>query len=261
MNKLIFLGTGGASSLTRHMTSILFVTDEKNFLIDCGDGTGTVRHITRSGVKLETINDIFLTHRHADHILGISPLLFFKVMRDTSSTIRVYGPEDTMKHAKDISYNIHDLTRANSQRISFLPMKTDASVTIGKKISVSCLPVNHTHGTSLPTYAYKIDIGGTIIVFSADMLPSKEFNVFTQGADILIHEVFDVDKNRDFTRKCGHCTARDAAETAEQAHVKQLILTHFRDEPAISLQALQEETRTYFSGKVTLATDMMEVVM
>lgn len=82
MNKLIFLGTGSANNLERQMTSLCFVVGREAFLIDCGDGMGTLRQLVRAGVPLSSVKTVFLTHHHADHIIGMPHFLFVQLAQD-----------------------------------------------------------------------------------------------------------------------------------------------------------------------------------
>ena len=66
---------------------------------------------------------------------------------------------------------------------------------------------------NLGVYAYKISIGVQNIVFTGDAVPSRALTKIANGTDILIHECFGLDKNRDEIHG-GHSTARDAGELA-----------------------------------------------
>jgi len=265
MNDLIFLGTGGAESLTRQMTSLLFTTPDHKFLIDCGDGMGTVRNIVAAGVKPESVKTIFLTHHHADHIIGLTHLLFIQLIHNEKGRFSIYGPPETLKVAQDICYSTHDFTRNHRSQLTFTALESGQSISLNQHITVTSLFVRNKEKdpmvplSGMETFAYKAVIDNTSIVFSSDMRPSDEFTEFSHDADILIHECFDLDIHKQFVSQSGHSTARDGGETAANAKAKKLFLTHFRDEPIVSYESLRKEAQKYYDGDVVIAQDLLSV--
>ena len=259
MNKIIFLGTGAASSLTRQMTSILFVTDKVNFLIDCGDGMGTVRNIQKSGTDIHSVSDIFLTHKHADHINGLTHLLFIRLLYDEKAKIRVFGPKQTLKVAKELCFSTHDLVKKNSHRVVFIPIPIEKPIQLSNQVIVTAGKVKGPPNNPIVTYGYKIMINDKTIVFSSDMQPSSSFDRLAKGSDIMIHDCFGKKDVLEQARFFGHSVAKDAGEAAQKAGCKHLVLTHFKYIQGVTLQDLMNEAKLYFNGKITTAEDLMEI--
>ncbi|MBU1327174.1 MBL fold metallo-hydrolase [Patescibacteria group bacterium] len=255
MNKLIFLGTGNAAHLTRQMTSLCIDTPKGALLIDCGDGMGTVRQLVRAGVDLASVNDVFITHRHADHVIGMPHFLFLKML-DKSTSVRVWGPDQALRVVKQISFLTHDLLVMNKERIAFCVVSPWKSRVVSNGCRVTAAPVRH---ISVTTYALKVEVDGKSIVFTSDMGPNDNIERLSNGTDILIHECFGLSKGEDRFH-AGHSSAKDAGVLAQKAGVKQLILTHF---PAgvnfVEPEALASEARLYFKGEVRIAKDLMEL--
>lgn len=256
MNKLIFLGTGSAAHLTRQLTSLCFVTNNRTFLIDCGDGMGSLRNLVKAGVRVEDVNDVFITHRHADHVAGMTHYLFLKML-EKETRVRVYGPKEAVDVVKTVSLLTHDLIERNQGRIDFHAIQSGDSIKLGDTMVISAL-VKH----GLPvSYAFAVNTGKTKIIFTGDMQPNDNFESLAKGATIIIHECFGLANNEELWHKLGHSSAKDAGETATRTGAKQLILTHLPTKDFdVNPEFLKNEAQTYFSGKVTIAEDLIEVI-
>jgi ribonuclease Z len=88
---VVFLGTSASAPTARRGTASLLVRrGGDRLLFDCGEGTQ--RQLLRSSIGLVDLEQVFVTHFHADHYLGLPGMLktFSLRMRDTPLT--VYGP-------------------------------------------------------------------------------------------------------------------------------------------------------------------------
>ena len=86
----IFLGTGGSVPSARRSTaSVLISRGGDRLLFDCGEGTQ--RQMQRS-IGLTQVDEIYLTHFHADHILGLPGLLKTYDLTDRERPLAIHGP-------------------------------------------------------------------------------------------------------------------------------------------------------------------------
>lgn len=260
MDKLIFLGTGSANNLERQMTSLCFVVGREAFLIDCGDGMGTMRQLDRANIPLSSVKTVFLTHHHADHIIGMPHFLFVQLLSDPSMKLTVYGPAQTLRITRSISFTTHGYTKAHADRIAFHPMKSGETERISKEVAVTAASVKGPAGRPMSIFAYAVSIGKKKVVFTSDMRPSDNLMRLAAGADIVIHDCFTTSRDEQFAHSAGHSTAKDAGTAATIAGARQLILTHLRPSSIIGDGSeLVNEAKHYFSGPVKLAQDLMEV--
>lgn len=87
---LTFLGTGAAiPSLDRNVASLALAREGETLLFDCGEGTQ--RQMMRYGVSF-AVRDVFFTHFHADHLLGLTGLVRTLGLQDRTDPLRLYGP-------------------------------------------------------------------------------------------------------------------------------------------------------------------------
>lgn len=91
--RVTFLGTGGAVPTTRRNTSSVFLRREgERFLFDCGEGTQ--RQMMRFGTGFG-VSDIFITHLHGDHTLGLPGLLQTMDFNDREADLTIHVPDGT----------------------------------------------------------------------------------------------------------------------------------------------------------------------
>jgi ribonuclease Z len=88
---LVFLGTSGSMpTAQRAPAALLLRRGGERLLFDCGEGTQ--RQLLRSSVGLIDVREIFLTHYHADHYLGLPGMLKTFAMRGREVPVTIYGP-------------------------------------------------------------------------------------------------------------------------------------------------------------------------
>ena len=88
---LVFLGTSASAPTARRAPSALLLRrGGERLLFDCGEGTQ--RQLLRSTVGLVDLREIFLTHFHADHYLGLPGMLKTFTLRDREEPLTIYGP-------------------------------------------------------------------------------------------------------------------------------------------------------------------------
>ena len=88
---VIFLGTSASTPTPGRAPSALLVRrGGERLLFDCGEGTQ--RQLMRSTLGLPDLEEIFLTHFHADHTLGLPGMLKTFALRQRDVPLAVYGP-------------------------------------------------------------------------------------------------------------------------------------------------------------------------
>ncbi|WP_459202527.1 ribonuclease Z [Methanococcus sp. CF] len=146
--KITFFGTGAAiPTKYRAHPSIALKFDGEIFLFDCGENTQ--RQIIFTDVSPMKINNIFISHLHGDHILGIPGLLQSIAFQGRKKPLNIFGPAETAKmvenilnvgyHSIDYPINIYEISSKTPEKI----VSTD-------NYEVFSYPVVH----SVPTLAY-----------------------------------------------------------------------------------------------------------
>jgi ribonuclease BN (tRNA processing enzyme) len=203
--RILFLGTGAGSTLgsKRFKSSIYIENDDTKFLIDFGSGT----HLRIEDMSLFSLNTVFITHLHIDHVNGIfDHLVQRKLIR--LPKITVYSPpgfsELLMSYVK-VGNNIEANVIEN-----WLP-----KAKIGD-LEVYSIEACH----SIYAVSYIITDGRKKIIYSGDTLePCDDILEEAKDADIIIHECSCIDA----CSKWGHTSIKDIIR---YFNGKNVILTH-----------------------------------
>ena len=98
--RVTFLGTGGAVPTTRRNTSSVFLRREGDrFLFDCGEGTQ--RQMMRFGTGFG-VSDVFVTHLHGDHTLGLPGLIQTMEFNDREAGLSIHTPDGTQGRLRQL---------------------------------------------------------------------------------------------------------------------------------------------------------------
>lgn len=90
MLSVTFLGTSAARpTVERNVSATAVVREGETLLFECGEGTQ--RQMMRYGISF-ALSDIFVTHFHTDHFLGIVGLLRTLGLQGREEPMRLYGP-------------------------------------------------------------------------------------------------------------------------------------------------------------------------
>ncbi len=89
--EIVFLGTSGSMPTAQRAPAATLVRrGGERLLFDCAEGTQ--RQLLRSAVGLVELREIFVTHFHADHVLGLPGMLKTFALRGRELPLEVYGP-------------------------------------------------------------------------------------------------------------------------------------------------------------------------
>ena len=78
-------------------TSQLVSMRDKVFMVDCGEGTQT--QVWKSGIKVTSLEHIFVSHAHGDHFFGLVPFISsLGLMLDRKSPLHLWVPANLKEH-------------------------------------------------------------------------------------------------------------------------------------------------------------------
>jgi ribonuclease Z len=276
---LFFAGTAGSvPSARRGLPALLVRRGGERILIDCGEGTQ--RQLVRS-VGLADLTDIFLTHLHADHWLGLPGMLKSFELRDRERPLTVHGPPGTtalLERMRPVygrpryGLTIRDLEpeeavrRADLEIVPFAvrhrgvafgyalledmrPGRFDAE--LAARLGVTPGPDfgRLQRGETVAGVAPEQVVGearlGRKVVVTGDTAPTDAVVVAAHRADVLVHEATFAHEDADRAAATLHSTAQQAAQVAADAEVRLLALTHLSSRYAGG--EIRDEARAVFA--------------
>jgi len=261
-----FLGTGAMMPLpARRLASLLVRRNGRLLLIDCGEGTQVA--IRESGWSMAKIDQIAITHFHADHIAGLPGLLLTMGTLGRAEPVELIGPkglELVVTYLRVIApmlpYELRftevdgperSLAFADARLTLFalehvLPCygcaieldragRFDPARAKAERIPVGLwrrLQSGETVEADGRVYAPDMVLGpprkGLKLVYCTDTRPADAVAQYGAGADLMILEgTYAEDDKAEKAAQFGHMTFAGAAALAERAGAKELLLTHF----------------------------------
>lgn len=278
-SRLILLGTAGGPTpkLDRSAPANAIVIGDDIYVIDCGNGVA--RQMVKAGLDLGRIRDVFITHQHSDHNADYGNLLLLAWETDLKTPVNTYGPPPLKRMTElflqmddyDIQVRIKDEGRPPLAPL-IVPHEIThgGAVMQGANVKVTAALVQHP--LVKPAFAYRFDCPDRSIVFSGDTHPSENLIELARGADILVHEVIDlqaieavVKNEAQATRLRQHLLAAhtpmsQVGQIATRAGVKTLVLNHFvPGAPPIPDQVWYDAVKPHFKGRLVIGRDLMEL--
>jgi ribonuclease Z len=283
---VLFVGTAGSAPTARRgLPATLVRRGGDRLLFDCGEGTQ--RQLLRS-VGLLELEEIFISHFHADHFLGLPGLLKTFSLRGREHPLTIYGPPrlgalfDAMlpvmgKTAFEVRIvelePNQELWRDGYRVAAFAvehrvlaygyaliederPGRFDEQR--ARELGVTPGPdfgrlqegeaVTGSSGEVRPEQVLGEPRRGRKVVIAGDTAPAEMTEVVAHGADLLVHEATFSIEDAERARETGHTTARDAAELAKRAEVHLLALNHISQRYAGP--ELRDEAREVFPNTI-----------
>jgi ribonuclease BN (tRNA processing enzyme) len=211
--KLQLLGTAGYHPNDQRQTACLMLP-EVGVVLDAG----TAFYRVRDYLCTDEL-DIFLTHAHLDHVVGITYL--FDVLRDRNPRrVTVHALADKLT-AIETHLLAQPLFPARPP-CEFRPLT--GPVTISGGGTLTYFPVEHPGGA----VGFRLDWPGRSLAYVTDTTagPHAAYVEAVRGVDLLVHECNFGDDQAELATQWGHSSLSAVAQLAKSAGVGELVLVH-----------------------------------
>ncbi len=259
--KIIALGTGIPESVKYFQTAFLIQNNATNLLIDTGGGSGILAELDSSGISLENIQNVFISHKHMDHIMGIFWILRFRgvdIYSGKAANLKIFSSKDNIELIKNISTfflkkKVLDLF---DHQIEFIEIDQNNVLDLDPW-KVEFFNVN---SPKEDQWGCKITFAdGKILSYIGDEPFNESLRPICANNDYLFHDAFCLEKDKDIFKpqEIHHSTVKEAATNAQSLNVKNLLLFHTEDKSTFGNRKslYVAEAKNEFSGNVIVPDD------
>jgi len=139
--EVTILGCGAAAPTGKHNpSSQLLNIHDKLFLVDCGEGTQM--QMRKFKVKMQRIHEVFISHMHGDHYLGLMGFISSMHLLGRKSKLTIYGPED-LKPIIELQLKASQTFLEYPLEIITLPRDEKKCIYEDKSLRVWSFPLKH----------------------------------------------------------------------------------------------------------------------
>lgn len=279
---------GSSSALPtskRFPTAHLFNSNERFFLIDCGEGTQI--QLRRFHLRFGKINHIFISHLHGDHYFGLYGLISTFSLMGRKNPLHIFAHPELEKL---LNCQFHNSNLGFDIVFHQIPKSEYAVLYEDKNLTVHTFPLKHrvaANGFVFKEKQRPLNIRKELIQrfnlslkqihrikegadFQADndkVILNKDLTLppykqrsyafcsdtayfpdiieYIKNSDILYHEATFAEDNKDIAKETGHSTAKQAAKIAQLAGAKKLLIGHFSSRYK-NVQILENEAKEIF---------------
>ncbi len=279
---VFFAGTAGSMPTQRRgLPAILVRRGGDRILVDCGEGT---QRQLLSSIGLVELTEVFITHFHADHWLGLPGLLKTFDLRGREAPLAIHGPRGLRdllsiiwRAAGGVGFDVHavelepnEVLERDGYRIACVPVSHRGAAFAyvlyenerpgvfdpGAAVELGLTPGpefgrvqrgEQVRGVS-PEQVMGPSRPGRKLTISGDTRPCEALRIAAHGSDLLVHEATFSIEDAERAYLTGHSTAAQAAGIARDAEVEMLALTHLSIRYQIG--QLRDEAREIFANTV-----------
>ena len=267
---------------------VAVIAGDQVFIVDSGSGSSRI--LQRVGVPMGSLEGVFLTHFHSDHIDGLGELeMAHWAVGAADAPLPVYGPDGVQEvvdginqaygpsRVSRVAHHGEEVIRAEAAGAVARPFQEPANgelipLVSDDDLTISVFKVNHFPVE--PAVGYRFDYKDRSLVISGDTVKSANLEKHAEGVDLLVHEALDakviarmgsVAKERGNLRRAKimtdildyHATPVEAAEVAQAAGAGHLLYYHIV--PPLLLAPLEvvflEGVDEVYEGPVTVGRD------
>ncbi len=243
--RLLLLGTSGYHPSDLRQTACMMLP-ESGVILDAGTA------MYRVGRHLQTKTlDIFLTHAHLDHVVGLTYMLGV-LYEKQMERVSVHGDAEKLAAVQEHVFSEFVFP----VRPPFQWQALQQRVPVPGDGFVSHFPLDHPGGS----LGYRIDWPGRTLAYITDTTADLKagYVEYVRGVDVLLHECNFSDGWEEKAKLTGHSCVTTVAKLARKAEVNRLILIHINPHTGEDDPVGLDVARSIFPA-TDLGRDQMEI--
>lgn len=263
--KLTMLGTGNAMVTECYNTCFVLDDEGKYLLVDGGGGNAILKKLKDAGINRNDIHEIFVTHKHLDHLMGIIWMVraICQGMSEGKyeGEANIYAHDEVIEIIRDMASRLLTTKQAKciDSRLHLVEVTDGETLEInGRKITFFDIL-----STKAKQFGFSMELdNGEKLTCCGDEPYNEHEKPYAENSTWLMHEAFclfsEADKFKPYEKH--HSTVREACELAQTLNVKNLILYHTEETHLSERKELYSaEGRNFYSGNL-LVPDDMEII-
>lgn len=261
MEQLYVFGTGNAAVIHYYNTCFAIRDNDRYFMVDAGGGNGILKILHDMNITYPQIHDLFVTHEHTDHLLGVVWMVRFvgsSILNGSyEGDFRIYC-HDGLVSTIDTFCRLTlqgKLYKLLGNRIHLIPVHDGETLHI-MDYDVTFFDIQSTKARQFGfTTTLK---NGRKLTCAGDEPYNPVCRPYVEGSDWLLHEAFCLYSQREQFKpyEKHHSTVMDACKLAEQLRIPNLVLWHTEDKSVGRRKELYlAEGREYYHGSLFVPDD------
>lgn len=260
--KLTILGTGNAAAVNCYNTCFVLTDGDRHLLVDGGGGNGLFSQLKAAGLDWKDMRDIFVTHKHVDHLLGIVWMMRYICQNMArgkyEGEARIYAHAEVIEILKDMAEKLFvgKHTQYIGDRLHMIVLEDgEEREIIGHKMRFF-----DTRSNKARQFGFQMELeGGAMLSCCGDEPYQEHEKPYVEGSKWMLVEAFCVSEDADIYRpyEKSHSTAADAGKNAKELGIENLILYHTEDNDLPNRkERYSKDAKAYFSGNVFVPDDL-----
>lgn len=260
---LTMLGTGHALVTKYYNTCFVLTGDDgKHFLVDGGGGNTILSNLEKVGIDPLDIREIFVTHQHIDHLLGIiwmvRVITYAMSKGEYEGDAYIYANCDVVERIRTVATLL-----LRPKESDFIDKKLHlVSLEDGEEREViGCRTKFFDIGsTKVKQYGFTMEYeADKWITCLGDEPYYDSSEEYVEDSEWLMHEAFCLYEERDIYHpyEIAHSTVKDACEVAKRLNVSNILLYHTEDDHFDNREvAYKNEGMKFFDGRIEIPSDL-----
>jgi ribonuclease Z len=252
------LGTGTPNpKVDQWGPSIIIQIGNKYTLFDCG--RGTLLRVKQAEINPAQVSNVFLTHLHSDHVVGLPDLWLTGWELGRDEPLRLWGPKGIVSmsfHLKEAFSADISGRQAPPERLYVRGAKIEATeiengeTIVNNGLKVTAFQVDH--GSFKPAIGYRVDYDGYSVVLSGDTRYSENLVKHSRDADILIHDAWVAPSGSVALQLVA--SPEEAARAFTETRPRLSVISHYNTDVG-----LEERIRAVYNGDFIIGKDLMRI--
>lgn len=259
--KLTMLGTGHATVSECYNTCFVLHDDKNFFLVDGGGGNRILYQLKMGGIDWKDIKEIFVTHKHMDHLIGIIWLIRMicqsMYQKSYQGEVNIYAHEEVVELIKEIAGKLiwekHSIFVG--ERIHLITV-IDGEEKMINDCKVTFFDI---HSTKDKQFGFCLEKNGKKLTCCGDEPYNFHEEKYVRGSEWLLHEAFCLYAEAEMFKpyEKHHSTVKEACELAQELDVSNLLLYHTEDKNIKRRKELYlNEGKRYYRGNLFVPDDL-----